>query len=49
MRIADRMKVHNGLFVAPTAYNRQSDAYNWQRIRLHHSISMNVENQEETY
>ena len=49
MLTADRMKVYNGQFVALTAYNRQSDAYNWQRIRLYHSISMNAENQEETY
>ena len=49
MRTVDRMKVYNGQFVARTAYNRQSDAYNWQRICLYHSISMNAENQEETY
>ena len=49
MRTVDRMKVYNGQFVAHTAYNRQSDAYNWQRICLYHSISMNAENQEETY
>ena len=49
MRTADRMNVYNGQFVTRTAYNRQSDAYNWPRIRLYHSISMNAENQEETY
>ena len=49
MRTVDRMKVYNGQFVARTAYNRQGDAYNWQRICLYHSISMNAENQEETY
>ena len=47
--LTDRIKVYNGQFVARTAYNRQSDAYNWQRICLYHSISMNAENQEETY
>ena len=29
--LTDRMKVYNGLFVAPTTYNRPSDGYNWQR------------------
>ena len=47
--LTDRIKVYNGQFVARTAYNRLSDAYNWQRIYLYHSISMNAENQEETY
>ena len=46
--LTDRIKVYNGQFVARTAYNRLSDAYNWQRIYLYHSISMNAENQEET-
>ena len=26
--LTDRMKVYNGLFVAPTTYNRPSDGYN---------------------
>ena len=38
MRTADRMKAYNGQFVAPTANNRQSDAYNWQRICLYHYL-----------
>ena len=42
------MKGYNPQFVARTAYNQQSDAYNWQRICLYHSISVNAENQEET-
>ena len=47
--LTDRMKIYNGLFVAPTAYKRLSDGYNWQRKCLYHSISMNAESQEETY
>ena len=47
--LTDRMKVYNGLFLAPTAYNRPSDGYNWKRKYLYHSISMNAEYQEETY
>ena len=43
------MKVYNRQFVARKAYSRQSDGYNWQRICLYHSISMNAENQEETF
>ena len=43
------MKVYNLTICSPCRYNRQSDAYNWQRICLYHSISMNAESQEETH
>ena len=43
------MKVYNRQFVVRVGTYRQSDAYNWQRICLYHSISMNAESQEETH